>query len=168
MQGVGPSPGVGQAVQGEGVEGGAAPLPEGPPLAMGDLSGFAALPAGVGLLGGDVGGGDVCGVPLPGELAGAGGMGPMMAGAPGAGVGGAPAFGAGTAAPGPSSALAMMAQQLEASARKLEAMESAEARAQHPQPQPQPQRHTQPQPQPQRQPQPQPQPQPHQAARPQA
>ena len=69
MQGVGPNPGAGQAVQGEGVEGGAAPLPEGPPLAMGDLSGFAALPAGVGLLGGGVGG-----VPLPGDLAGAGGM----------------------------------------------------------------------------------------------
>ena len=113
MQGVGPSPGVGQAVQGEGVEGGAAPLPEGPPLALGDLSGFAALPAGVGLLGGGVGG-----VPLPGDLAGAGGMAPMMAGSPGAGVGGAPAFGAGTAAPGPSSALAMMAAQLEASNRK--------------------------------------------------
>ena len=113
MQGVGPNPGAGQAVQGEGVEGGAAPLPEGPPLAMGDLSGFAALPAGVGLLGGGV-----SGVPLPGDLAGAGGMAPMMAGAPGAEVGGAPAFGAGTAAPGPSSALAMMAAQLEASNRK--------------------------------------------------
>ena len=113
-------------MEGDGVEGGAAPLPGGPPpLGMGDLSSFAALPAGVGLLDG-LGGG---GVALPGDLVGAGGMAPMP-GAAGAALGGAATFGAGSAAPGPSSALAMMAEQLQASNRKLEAMEGAEVRAQ--------------------------------------
>ena len=115
--------------------GGAAPLSGGPPLGMSDLSSFATLPAGVGMLDGGLGG---AGVTLPGDLGGAGGMAPIggvaaVAGVPGAPVatlGGAGAFGTGSAAPGPSSALSMMAEQLLASNRKLEAMEGAEARAQ--------------------------------------
>ena len=111
---------------------GPAALSGDPSLGVSDLSSFATLPAGIGLLTG-------VGVP-PGDFGGAGvlapiaGMPGMLPGAPvvglGGAVGGAPAFGAGSAAPGPSSALSMMAEQLQNNLRKLEAMEGAEARAQ--------------------------------------
>ena len=103
------------------------------PLPGGCMGSFAALPTGMGMIGGA---GMASLPPLDPSLPSLPPLGALGTGAPpmpgmGAMPGMAGAFGTGGCGSGPSSALSAMAEQLQSNLRKLNAMESAEMQAHH-------------------------------------